>query len=67
MPRSELPTIRFHEDVTLFREAVNFTAAQTAFAAGLIEKDYFCTLLLAYLQGRPARVLYSRAVPAWPR
>jgi len=28
---------------------VSFTAAQTALAAGLVEKDYFCTLLLAYL------------------
>ena len=41
--------MRFHEDVALFREAVNFTAAQTGFASPLIEKDYFCTLLLAYL------------------
>ena len=51
MTRSELLAIRFHEDVALFREAVNFTAAQTAFAARLVEKDYFCTLLLAYLAG----------------
>ena len=33
------PAIRFHEDTVLFREAVNFTAAQTGFAARLIEKD----------------------------
>lgn len=39
----------FHEDVSLFREAVRFTQAQTGFAARLIEKDYFCTVLLAYL------------------
>lgn len=43
------PTIRFHEDAALFREAVTFTAAQTGFAARLIEKDYYCTLLLAHL------------------
>jgi predicted nucleotidyltransferase component of viral defense system len=41
--------MRFHEDVALFREAVNFTVAQTGFASPLIEKDYFCTLLLEYL------------------
>ena len=43
------PSIRVHEDVALFREAVTFTAAQTAFPARLIEKDYYCTVLLAYV------------------
>jgi len=38
--------LRLHEDPVLFREAVNFTAAQTRFAPRLIEKDYFCTLVL---------------------
>lgn len=41
--------INIHEDQKLFREAVRFTAAQTLFSARLIEKDYFCTLLLEYL------------------
>ncbi len=49
MSKRDRPIIRFHEDVALFREAVNFTAARTGFAARLIEKDYFCTLLLAHL------------------
>jgi len=40
---------KLHEDVPLFCEAVNFTAAQTGFDLRLIEKDYFCTVLLAYL------------------
>jgi hypothetical protein len=43
--------VRIHEDPSLFREAVNFTTAQTGFAPRLIEKDYFCTVLLAYLAG----------------
>ena len=43
--------VRVHEDPDLFREAVNFTTAETAFASRLIEKDYFCTVLLAYLAG----------------
>jgi predicted nucleotidyltransferase component of viral defense system len=38
-----------HEDPVFFREAMNFTAAQTRFLPRLIEKDYFCTLLLHYL------------------
>lgn len=49
MSKLELPAIRFHEDSALFQESVRFTAAETAFAARLIEKDYFCTVLLAYL------------------
>jgi predicted nucleotidyltransferase component of viral defense system len=40
---------RLHEDRDLFAEAVRFTAAQTRFAPRLIEKDYFCTVLLEYL------------------
>ena len=41
--------IKLHEDAELFREAVNLTAAETAFAARLIEKDYFCSVLLEHL------------------
>jgi len=33
----------------MFLEAGNFPAAQTGFSPRLIEKDYFCTLLLRYL------------------
>src|SRR5450432_1108711 len=39
----------WHEDPEFFREAVNFTARETAFLPRLIEKDYFCTVLLEYL------------------
>jgi predicted nucleotidyltransferase component of viral defense system len=38
--------IKFHEDVPLFREAIAFTAAKTGFNSQVIEKDYFCTVLL---------------------
>jgi len=47
---------RVHTDAIMFREAVGFTAAKTGFSPRLIEKDYFCTVLLAYLasmQGSP--------------
>ena len=47
--RENSSAVRVHEDSALFREAVNFTTAETAFASRLIEKDYFCTVLLAYL------------------
>lgn len=49
MSKPELAAVRFHDDSNLFVESVRFTAAETAFAARLIEKDYFCTALLAYL------------------
>jgi len=41
--------LNLHKDIALFREAVNFTASRTGFNPRLIEKDYFCTVLLAYL------------------
>jgi hypothetical protein len=49
MSKAEPPAIVLHEDADLFREAVRFTAAESGFASRLIEKDYFCTVLLAYL------------------
>ena len=51
MSKAEPPAINAHEDATLFREAVRFTAAESGFVPRLIEKDYFCTVLLAYLSG----------------
>jgi predicted nucleotidyltransferase component of viral defense system len=51
MSRAEPPAINAHQDVALFREAVRFTAAESGFVPRLIEKDYFCTVLLAYLSG----------------
>jgi predicted nucleotidyltransferase component of viral defense system len=49
MTAHEPAPILLHEDLPLFRESVNFTAAETTFIPRLIEKDYFCTLLLHYL------------------
>jgi len=44
-----MPPILIHEDPEFFRAAVTFTAATTGFQARLIEKDYFCSVLLQYL------------------
>jgi hypothetical protein len=41
--------IRVHQDPELLRAAVSFTAAETGFAARLIEKDYFCSVVLQQL------------------
>lgn len=49
MNNTEKHAFRLHEDVVFFQEALNFTAAQTGFSLRLIEKDYFCTVLLAHL------------------
>lgn len=46
---SKAEPISTHEDAALFRDAVRFTAGNSGFAPRLIEKDYFCTLLLDYL------------------
>lgn len=45
----ESPPVRTHQDPALFREAVNYTAAETGFPTRLIEKDYFCTVILQHL------------------
>jgi predicted nucleotidyltransferase component of viral defense system len=51
MAKADRVAIRLHEDVSLFQEAVNLTAARTGHSAQLIEKDYLCSVMLAYLAG----------------
>lgn len=51
MKTPETETARWHEDRELFRTALSFTATRTGFAERLIEKDYFCTVVLDYLAG----------------
>lgn len=41
--------IKMHLDISLFSAAIEHTAAQTGFSPELIEKDYYCTLILNYL------------------
>ena len=52
--------ITAHEDKDFFREAVLFTAGQTGLNANLIEKDYYCTVLLQYLYRQPDSPLIFR-------
>lgn len=49
MSKPDPIAIRAHEDQDWFLEAVNSTAATTGFSPRLIEKDYFCTVLLQHL------------------
>ena len=38
--------LAYHDDIELFRAALSFTRAETGFSDRLIEKDYYCSLLL---------------------
>lgn len=60
MAPSHNSRILVHEDQALFREAVLFTAGQTGLNATLIEKDYYCTILLQYLYEQPDSPLIFR-------
>jgi predicted nucleotidyltransferase component of viral defense system len=51
MSRPEAALPRYHNDASFFIEAIAFTAARLGFIPVLIEKDYFCSLVLAYLAG----------------
>jgi predicted nucleotidyltransferase component of viral defense system len=41
----------YHEDFPRFRDALTSSEAESGFSARLIEKDYYCSLLLHYLSG----------------
>lgn len=53
------PFPRLYEDHARFREAIHFTAAETLFLPRLIEKDYFCTLLLGYLSASDGSLVFK--------
>jgi predicted nucleotidyltransferase component of viral defense system len=59
MSRPDPPPIRAHEDAALFREALRYTAAETGFVARLVERDYFCTVLLQHLTGEDASLVFK--------
>ena len=50
---------RCHEDPPLFVSALRFTAAETGFPARLIEKDYFCSLVLEYLARAESSLVFK--------
>ena len=59
MTVSKVGPIRFHEDPAYFREAVDFTAAATGFPSRLIERDYFCTVLLQHMAAIDAELVFK--------
>ena len=38
--------LKYHEDIALFREALTFTESDTGFSSRLVEKDYYCSIIL---------------------
>jgi predicted nucleotidyltransferase component of viral defense system len=52
--------IRWHvDDPDLLRQAVGYTARQTGFSPRLIEKDYFCSVVLEYLAARDPELSFK--------
>jgi predicted nucleotidyltransferase component of viral defense system len=51
--------ITVHEDPILFRQALTHTQAGTGFSGRLIEKDYFCSVLLEHLAGTDAGLIFK--------
>lgn len=51
--------IRWHEeDPVLFEAAIRLTAGETGFPPRLIEKDYFCSVLLEHLAARCGTLIF---------
>jgi predicted nucleotidyltransferase component of viral defense system len=59
MNAAKTEPLEIHNDAALFREALRFTAAETGFIPRLIEKDYFCTLVLQHLCASDATLIFK--------
>jgi predicted nucleotidyltransferase component of viral defense system len=51
--------IRLHEDLDIFRGLVFSTAKATDYSPRLIEKDYYCTVLLEYLAAADPSLVFK--------
>jgi predicted nucleotidyltransferase component of viral defense system len=54
-----MPVRLDEEDPALLREAIRFTSAETGFIPRLIEKDYFCSVVLEYLAASGAGLIFK--------
>jgi hypothetical protein len=66
MSRNNSEFARLLNDADFFRTAVNFTSQRTAFAARLIEKDFFCSMLLEFLASASDALVFKGG-PASPK
>ncbi len=49
-----------HVDAPLFKETILYTSGETGFNAQLVEKDYFCSLIVEYLfAGKEAALVFK--------
>ncbi len=53
------PRVLNHRDNDLFRDAIRFTAIETGFSERLIEKDYYCSAVLADLSTSGTGVVFK--------
>ena len=51
--------LRLHEDMDMLRQVVNFTATQLSFAARLVEKDYYASVLLEHLAAADETLVFK--------
>jgi len=51
--------ITVHEDRDFFREATLYTANMTGFNPQLVEKDYFCSVLLSFLYSEESSLVFK--------
>lgn len=59
MNKSDSKSGWLHEDVALYRQVLTHTQISTGFPSRLIEKDYFCTVLLSYLAENPCGLVFK--------
>ena len=48
-----------HEDQTVFKEALRYTQKQTGFNIRLIEKDYYCSVILSQLYAESPEIFFK--------
>jgi predicted nucleotidyltransferase component of viral defense system len=59
MTEAEGNMLELHKDRDRFAEALSFTEAEMRLAARLVEKDYYCTVLLEYLAGKVTGLVFK--------
>ena len=54
-----MPIRLHHDDPDLLYQAIEFTARETGFNPRLVEKDYFCSVVLEHLAGYDAGMIFK--------
>ena len=48
-----------HEDLKSFKDAIQYTEQQTGFSGRLIEKDYYCSVILSLLDAESPEIFFK--------